>query len=75
MAGDSTTRKTAGKFAVAGVHVGKDSTFPQPTIIVLSEITDNVSERVSTPIEMLAAASGKRQQKYTRMLIVTCQIP
>ena len=60
MAGDSTTRKAVGKFAVAGVHVGKDNILPLPTLSVSSETTDNVSETVSTPIEMLGAASGKK---------------
>ena len=57
MAGDSTTRKRVGKYAVGGIHIRKNEVLPLPTLSVTRETEKNVAATTSEPIEILAIAS------------------
>ena len=39
---DSTTKKRVGKFAVSGIHIGRNAPFPLPVIPVGSEATEDI---------------------------------
>ena len=43
---DSTTKKGAGQFAVAGLHIGRDNPFPLPILSIHGEITDEIAMQV-----------------------------
>lgn len=54
---DSTTRKTVGSFAPAGIHVDREDYLPLPTLPIASETTKNISEGIKTDFKILEAAS------------------
>ena len=56
-AADSTTRKTVGSFAPAGIHINREDYLPLPTLPIASETTKNISEGIETDFKILEAAS------------------
>ena len=52
---DSTTRRSVGKFATQGIHIGQNVPFPLPLIGITSESTEDIALQIDFAFEVLAS--------------------
>ena len=63
---DSTTKKGIGKFAVQGIHIGKDLPFALPLTNICSETTEDISIQIDLMFEILAAVRKQPVEKLCK---------
>ena len=55
---DSTTRRSVGKFATQGIHIGQNVPFPLPLVGISGESTQEVALQIDFAFEVLSACRG-----------------